>query len=231
MDMYGFDSELPALPEVFIPPPATEEAFSHLDPVHQSVDFPVLEIEQVQSYPTVPIQHPILLPDQQSTYSELSANLAYMSSLSITPPNENAPEDIQNERKKRIISKIKERRYRESLEVADPVQAALLSEIDWEAGKIARQQIVPAAGKSSTDEKSPVASRGRSGSSLALRQGSTKTLPPKRIPPPYGVGRSGGTSSRGSSAGKKLGLACLFCRERKIACGRPSESNPDQTCK
>lgn len=30
---------------------------------------------------------------------------------------------------------------------------------------------------------------------------------------------------------KQQTLACLFCRERKIACGRPSAGNPDQTCK
>ncbi|KIM68079.1 hypothetical protein SCLCIDRAFT_106570, partial [Scleroderma citrinum Foug A] len=29
---------------------------------------------------------------------------------------------------------------------------------------------------------------------------------------------------------KKQLLACLFCRERKIACGRPSANSPDQTC-
>ncbi|KAJ8591807.1 hypothetical protein M405DRAFT_734410 [Rhizopogon salebrosus TDB-379] len=29
---------------------------------------------------------------------------------------------------------------------------------------------------------------------------------------------------------KKQALACLFCRERKIACGRPSAHSPDQTC-
>jgi len=29
---------------------------------------------------------------------------------------------------------------------------------------------------------------------------------------------------------KRLSLACLFCRERKIACGRPSKHEPDQTC-
>src|SRR5215471_12178129 len=33
------------------------------------------------------------------------------------------------------------------------------------------------------------------------------------------------------NAEKKQALACLFCRERKIACGRPSLDNPDQTCK
>src|SRR5882762_7982497 len=32
-------------------------------------------------------------------------------------------------------------------------------------------------------------------------------------------------------AEKKQALACLFCRERKIACGRPNPDNEDQTCK
>jgi hypothetical protein len=32
-------------------------------------------------------------------------------------------------------------------------------------------------------------------------------------------------------AEKKQALACLFCRERKIACGRPDPENVDQTCK
>ena len=32
-------------------------------------------------------------------------------------------------------------------------------------------------------------------------------------------------------AEKKQALACLFCRERKIACGRPDADNEDQTCK
>lgn len=30
---------------------------------------------------------------------------------------------------------------------------------------------------------------------------------------------------------KKQALACLFCRERKIACGRPDPDSEDQTCK
>ncbi|KIL57414.1 hypothetical protein M378DRAFT_87984 [Amanita muscaria Koide BX008] len=30
---------------------------------------------------------------------------------------------------------------------------------------------------------------------------------------------------------KKQNLACLFCRDRKIACGRPAEGSLDQTCK
>ncbi|KIO07824.1 hypothetical protein M404DRAFT_997965 [Pisolithus tinctorius Marx 270] len=37
-------------------------------------------------------------------------------------------------------------------------------------------------------------------------------------------------STKKSGEQKKQALACLFCRERKIACGRPSAHNPDQTC-
>ncbi|KAF8954281.1 hypothetical protein BDZ97DRAFT_1677226 [Flammula alnicola] len=29
---------------------------------------------------------------------------------------------------------------------------------------------------------------------------------------------------------KKPSLACTFCRERKVACGRPPEGSPDPTC-
>ncbi|KAJ7915138.1 hypothetical protein B0H13DRAFT_1557134, partial [Mycena leptocephala] len=29
---------------------------------------------------------------------------------------------------------------------------------------------------------------------------------------------------------KRQALACLFCRERKIACGRPAAASGDKTC-
>ncbi|KIK04933.1 hypothetical protein K443DRAFT_92166 [Laccaria amethystina LaAM-08-1] len=48
---------------------------------------------------------------------------------------------------------------------------------------------------------------------------SQSTAPPPRPHTPKKAG-----------AQKRLSLACLFCRERKIACGRPSEEEPDQTC-
>ena len=53
-------------------------------------------------------------------------------------------------------------------------------------------------------------------------------------PPSYNPGASQSvlklTSAR-KPAEKKQALACLFCRERKIACGRPDPENEDQTCK
>jgi hypothetical protein len=36
---------------------------------------------------------------------------------------------------------------------------------------------------------------------------------------------------RNSKEPKKPSLACTFCRERKIACGRPAEGSIDPTCK
>jgi hypothetical protein len=38
-------------------------------------------------------------------------------------------------------------------------------------------------------------------------------------------------SKKAGTSEKKQTLACLFCRERKIACGRPAEGSADSTCK
>ncbi|KAJ7635749.1 hypothetical protein DFH06DRAFT_1003237, partial [Mycena polygramma] len=39
------------------------------------------------------------------------------------------------------------------------------------------------------------------------------------------------SEARKDGRSKRQALACLFCRERKIACGRPSGNHdPDQTC-
>lgn len=53
-------------------------------------------------------------------------------------------------------------------------------------------------------------------------------------PPSYNVGASQSViklTSTKESTEKKQALACLFCRERKIACGRPDPESEDQTCK
>ncbi|KAK7052968.1 hypothetical protein VNI00_004288 [Paramarasmius palmivorus] len=50
-------------------------------------------------------------------------------------------------------------------------------------------------------------------------------IPPPAIPIPSVHPQNGMRTS------KKALLACLFCRERKIACGRPSIGSADMTCK
>ncbi|TFK61772.1 hypothetical protein BDN72DRAFT_777883 [Pluteus cervinus] len=46
----------------------------------------------------------------------------------------------------------------------------------------------------------------------------------RKVPPPPSL------AIRRAGEQKKQTLACLFCRERKIACGRPAEGSPDPTC-
>lgn len=38
-------------------------------------------------------------------------------------------------------------------------------------------------------------------------------------------------SAKRAALRRRPSLACFFCRERKIACGRPVEGSPDPTCK
>jgi hypothetical protein len=65
----------------------------------------------------------------------------------------------------------------------------------------------------------------RSSSSKSRR--SRTLLPSSRS---QGVLKTIVMNRRGSEL-KKQNLACLFCRERKIACGRPAEGSLDPTCK
>jgi hypothetical protein len=39
------------------------------------------------------------------------------------------------------------------------------------------------------------------------------------------------TGKKGNDVRRQPSLACFFCRERKIACGRPAEGTTDRTCK
>ncbi|KIL66535.1 hypothetical protein M378DRAFT_367010 [Amanita muscaria Koide BX008] len=73
----------------------------------------------------------------------------------------------------------------------------------------------PVRGMSSSRSASSESRRSRTLSPSSRNQGVLKTIMMKR----------------GGSEPKKQNLACLFCRERKIACGRPTEGSLDQTCK
>ena len=53
------------------------------------------------------------------------------------------------------------------------------------------------------------------------------------IPPLKTTSKNAGKtrSSRSVNEPRRPSLACTFCRERKIACGRPPTGSPDPTCK
>lgn len=170
--------------------------------------------------PPALIRPAMLLPGQQSTYSELSANLAYLSSLSEATSRMSCDGNKCFERQ-RDLEKVREVTEDKTVKLVDASAGEFPSKFDWPSReKPARKSLVASGTKYSVKHATPDVLRGRISK--------LKGAPPKRIPLPYGIGKTSGTSP---STGKKLGLACLFCRERKIACGRPSESNSDQTCK
>ncbi|KXN88961.1 hypothetical protein AN958_06523 [Leucoagaricus sp. SymC.cos] len=192
-----------------------------------------LEMNDISTLPAIsPVQHPVLLPDQQSTYSELSANLVYMTSLPAPLSDdlpEKAPPVIERRRKEKMSIKAKEKFLKKTLGIPDAVAGALLSEADsLQSNPV--QQDTTIYSKSKSEEHSGKLRHRTPFTPPGSKLGPSKPAPQKRIPPPSAIGKLGIPSSHGSHTGKKLGLACLFCRERKIACGRPSESNPDQTC-
>ncbi|KAL0946280.1 hypothetical protein HGRIS_012531 [Hohenbuehelia grisea] len=78
----------------------------------------------------------------------------------------------------------------------------------------------------STDHSSPSAPKSTKsrGSSAAVSQKTRHSAPEDFIIVPPKL------STIKKNADKKQSLACLFCRERKIACGRPAEGSKDPTC-
>ncbi|KAF9444539.1 hypothetical protein P691DRAFT_334967 [Macrolepiota fuliginosa MF-IS2] len=181
----------------------------------------------------MPMPYPSLLPDQHSTYSELSANLAYMAALSgkheANLSKEKRSMVFERRKRDKMAVKTKEKLHKRTLEAPDVVSSALIPTIDWSRKEHKKEgNRTQPIGEPSGEETLCIhmsIPRPASGS-----QPEKAKPQPQKIPPPGAFRRGSGSSSGGSGSGKKLGLACLFCRERKIACGRPSESNPDQTC-
>jgi hypothetical protein len=206
----GSDPEEPFSASLTLPfPPAT-------------VDNP---FNNIDSYPK--INHDSILPNQHSTYSELSANLVYMTTQAIRSEGK-VPVALQKE------GGAKRRKKDKATARVKPTNKQLKGRHE---GAPTSQRSLP---KRSKTERKGGHRRGSDsivGSHLPTVQGFTGENHDqdfqrmKHIPPPSGVGRTSTISEDRTSTKKKLGLACLFCRERKIACGRPSESNPDQTCK
>ncbi|KIJ92451.1 hypothetical protein K443DRAFT_649423 [Laccaria amethystina LaAM-08-1] len=141
-------------------------------------------------------QHPPISPTQHSSYSELSANVLFLSELScaeskitktpITPSEPNTQQtSIKAKRKERPSSD---------------------SDLDMD--------FKPHFPSSSRRRSAPAPAKQKTVASVPPPRRSTAPPPKPRIPKKAGER-------------KRLSLACLSCRERKIACGRPSEDEPD----
>ena len=88
----------------------------------------------------------------------------------------------------------------------------------------------------STSPRFPIHSEWES-VSAAKQQPETLTLPSSSSPivaaptSSQSILKLNHHAKKTGSSEKKQTLACLFCRERKIACGRPAEGSLDSTCK
>jgi hypothetical protein len=72
---------------------------------------------------------------------------------------------------------------------------------------------------------------GRSHQEPAAFSSSTSTQPLVVAGPSQSVLKLNHHVKKTGASEKKQCFACLFCRERKIACGRPAEGSADSTCK
>jgi len=143
-------------------------------------------------------QHPPISPTQHSSYSELSANVLFLSELSRAESKISKAPIIPSEPNIQQTSTKAKRKERPSSD----------SDLDMD--------FEPHFPSSSRRRSAPAPVKQKVASVPPPRQ---STAPPPKAHTPKKTGEQ-----------KRLSLACLFCRERKIACGRPSEDEPDQTC-
>lgn len=192
-------------------------------------------VDDADSHPK--IDHDFLLPNQRSTYSELSANLAYMAAQSTrlyeqkTPVALQKQQGVKRQKREKATTRIKSVDKQLKRIQGDSSRVPLSPRSSMKRmkteGKGSRRRGPEPAEGSGAQTSPPVPERLNVAGSAEASQDN----PMKQIPPPRAVGRTSTFSVDRPSTKKKLGLACLFCRERKIACGRPSESSADQTCK
>jgi len=149
-------------------------------------------------------QHQFLPARFHSSYSELSANIAFMSETKPQPssssqaPKSSKPSEMEPSTPTGTpLSKPRYDRRRSSTPV-DPSSAPI---------RLGSQPRLITRGKTLTsDESFPPTTH-----VTALRP----LVPVKKA---------------GNDGRKQPSLACFFCRERKIACGRPAEGSKDRTC-
>ena len=135
-------------------------------------------------------------PAQHSSYSELSANVLFLSELSRTESKvSKAPITPSEPNTQQTKAKRKERPWSDS-------------DLDMDF-----------------KPHFPSSRRRRSAHALVKQKGASASPPCQSTAPPPKP-----QTPKKAGEQKRLSLACLFCRGRKIACGRPSEDEPNQTC-
>ncbi|CAA7263435.1 unnamed protein product [Cyclocybe aegerita] len=180
--------------------------------------------------PFWPAAHQPILPEQRSPYSELAVNLAFL-------------EKLKEEEKARALAA--------SIALSTPRNAPSPPSADVTvlpppalSNRIARP---PPADKKHSAESPILSSVSFSSRSITVAGPSpiTESANGERSAVPFGS-NSGTSATWNVSTGidsvngtgglrnvkepRKPSLACTFCRERKIACGRPPSNSLDPTC-
>ncbi|KAF8622496.1 hypothetical protein AX15_006968 [Amanita polypyramis BW_CC] len=174
-----------------------------------------------------------------SSYSELSAHMSYYNGLSLesrqskTPSLVTVPMDSKPLNNTSLIqrpntpppssspsSSSSSSKAQRPFEAWSPRQRKDVKNGDRPVKDEEDSSLPPTRRKRQSSPRSPTRSpssesrRSRTLSPSSQSQGVLKTIMMKK----------------GGSEPKKQNLACLFCRERKIACGRPAEGSLDPTC-
>ncbi|KAF8064844.1 hypothetical protein FPV67DRAFT_157402 [Lyophyllum atratum] len=185
-------------------------------------------------------------PQSHSSYSELSANVEFLSSATQTPQNDSNmimtqpfPSELKHHDQTQGVLRTSDRQpqrptsrpghyNRSSLEDTTipppplqycPPTPSMLSVRGWAPASNAPYELLPSI-RSSSRSRSPPAFFA---SGAPAPSGATYTSRFRAISFPE-------TTKNYSETKRRPILACLSCRERKIACGRPAEENEDQTC-
>lgn len=147
--------------------------------------------------------HRPIAPEQRSSYSELAANLSFMNSQARPPIRKGTTPTPDHYIPNGISDNVKPRTTTPSL---DPKQNPFALGLNGPP--------LTAIGRKVPPPPPPPVSSGHKVENTTTPSPTTKTT----------------GKSRSVSEPRRPSLACTFCRERKIACGRPPTGSPDPTC-
>ncbi|KAF9483283.1 hypothetical protein BDN70DRAFT_918496 [Pholiota conissans] len=176
---------------------------------------PIERATNINSHHNV-VAHQPIPPSQRSTYSELSVNLKFMERLE---------REAAAVRKRQTLSAISTTSpsppVSSTPSPATPASSAAFSRTD-------SRGMLPSPVCAERKEQVNALTAGPTSSSDSLPTTTAAgQAPTANIEAPVPT-LSGPT--RNVKEPKKPSLACTFCRERKIACGRPPEGSADPTC-